>query len=161
FSKRILTTFPETMNYLPVKKTTNVGAVVRKELLEGSQEKGYQFTKLNEKKPVILIMGGSGGSRIINETIRKNLSTLLINYQIKYIYAITDYIISRAGSNAIFEFLALNIPMLLIPLTHGASRGDQIVNARSFEKQGYAQVLEEDKLSGENLLKSIDDLVLN
>src|SRR5690625_5515616 len=76
------------MNYLPVKKTTNVGAVVRKELLEGSQEKGYQFTKLNEKKPVILIMGGSGGSRIINETIRKNLSTLLINYQIIHICGI-------------------------------------------------------------------------
>src|SRR5699024_9475507 len=81
--------------------------------------------------------------------------------ELKYIYAITDYMISRAVCKAIFEFLALNIPMLLIPLTHGASRGDQIVNARSFVKQGYAQVLEEDKLSGENLLKSIDDLVLN
>src|SRR5690625_7695525 len=73
------------MNYLPVKKTTNVGAVVRKELLEGSQEQGYHFTKLNEKKPVILIMGGSGCSTITNETIRKNLSTLLINYQIIHI----------------------------------------------------------------------------
>src|SRR5699024_1875044 len=132
-------------------------------------------------------MVGGGGSRINNETNNKNLTTLLINNliihicgndgvvetiqregevqyndvndELKYIYAITDYIISRAGSNAIFEFLALNIPMLLIPLTHGASRGDQIVNARSFEKQGYAQVLEEDKLSGENLLKSIDVLV--
>src|SRR5690625_7901142 len=84
-----------------------------------------------------------------------------VNKELKHVLAVTDYVISRAGSNAIFEFLALNIPMLLIPLTHGASRGDQIVNARSFEKQGYAQVLEEDKLSGENLLKSIDELVLN
>src|SRR5690625_6141176 len=103
-------------------------------------------------------MGGSGGSRIINETIRKNLSTLLINYQIihicgndgvdetieregyvqykyvndelKYIYAITDYIISRAGSNAIFEFLALNIQILLIHITHDASPSDLIVNTR-------------------------------
>src|SRR5699024_5291268 len=83
-----------------------------------------------------------------------------VNDELKYIYAITDYIISRAGSNAIFEFLALNIPMLLIPLTHGASRGDQIVNARSCEKQGYAQVLEEEKLSGHNLLKPIDERVL-
>src|SRR5690625_6461003 len=73
-----------------------------------------------------------------------------VNKELKHVLAVTDYVISRAGSNAIFEFLALNIPMLLIPLTHGASRGDQIVNARSFEKQGYAQVLEEDKLSGEN-----------
>src|SRR5699024_12410348 len=99
----------------------------------GTKKKDINLLKLNKKKPVILIIGGSGGSRIINETIRKNLSTLLINYQIihicgndgvdetieregyvqykyvndelKYIYAITDYIISRAGSNAIFEFL--------------------------------------------------------
>ncbi len=189
FSKRILTTFPETVNYLPIKKTTNVGAVVRKELIKGSEENGYQLTKLNDTKPVVLIMGGSGGSRTINEIIRENLSTLLVNYQIihicgddgvdetiqkegyvqykyvkdelKNLYAITDYIISRAGSNAIFEFLALNIPMLLIPLAIGASRGDQIVNARSFEKQGYAQVLEEEKLTGESLLKSLDELILN
>lgn len=189
FSQRILTTFPETVNYLPVKKTTNVGAVVRKELIEGSQKNGYQLTNLNDSKPVILIMGGSGGSRAINEVVRKNLSTLLVEYQIihicgddgidetiqqegyiqykyvkeelKNLYAITDYIISRAGSNAIFEFLALNIPMLLIPLTVGASRGDQIVNARSFEKQGYAQVLEEEKLTGESLLKALEELILN
>lgn len=188
FSKKILTTFPETVNYLPVKKTINVGAVVRKELIEGSQEKGYQLTKFNELKPVILIMGGSGGSRIINEIVRDNLSTLLVNYQIihicgadgidetiqkdgyiqykyvkdelKNLYSITDYIISRAGSNAIFEFLALNIPMLLIPLAVGASRGDQIVNARSFEKQGYARVLDEEKLTSQSLLEALDELIL-
>lgn len=134
-------------------------------------------------------MGGSGGSRKINEMIRKNLSILLINYQVihicgddgidetiqkegyvqyKYVkdelndlFAITDYIISRAGSNAIFEFLALNIPMLLIPLSLGASRGDQIVNAKSFEKQGYAVVLDEEKLTSETLMRSLEDLVLS
>src|SRR5699024_12467105 len=99
----------------------------------------------------------------VDETIEREgyVQYKYVNDELKYIYAITDYIISRAGSNAIFEFLALNIAMLLIPLTHGASRGDQIVNARSFEKQGYAQVLEEDKLKGENLLQSKDDLGLN
>lgn len=189
FAKRILTTFPETVNYLPAKKTTHVGAVIRKELITGTQEAGYRYTGLNKNKPVILIMGGSGGSRKINEMIRKNLSILLINYQVihicgddgidetiqkegyvqyKYVkdelndlFAITDYIISRAGSNAIFEFLALNIPMLLIPLSLGASRGDQIVNAKSFEKQGYAVVLDEEKLTSETLMRSLEDLVLS
>lgn len=189
FAKRVLTTFPETVNYLPLKKTTHVGAIVRKELITGTQEAGYKLTGLKKTKPILLIMGGSGGSRKINEIIRKNLSILLVNYQIihicgddgidetiqkegyvqyKYVkeelsdlFAITDYIISRAGSNAIFEFLALNIPMLLIPLSLGASRGDQIVNAKSFEKQGYAKVLEEEKLNNESLIKSLDELVLS
>src|SRR5699024_5041504 len=99
----------------------------------------------------------------VDETIEREgyVQYKYVNDELKYIYAITGYIISRAGSNAIFEFLALNIPMLLIPLTHGASRGDQLVNARSFEKQGYEKVLEENKLSGENLLRCIDYLVLN
>src|SRR5690625_1532260 len=95
-SKRLLKTITDTMKYLTVKKKTYVDAVIRKELLEGSQEKGYQYTKLNEKKPVILIMGGSGGSRIINETIRKNLSTLLINYQIIHICGNDGVEIGRA-----------------------------------------------------------------
>lgn len=189
FSKQILTTFPETINYLPIKKTTHVGAIVRNELTEGSETNGYKLTGLKNTKPIILVMGGSGGSRKINQIIRKNLSKLLGEYQIihicgddgidetieqegyvqyKYVndelndlFAITDYIISRAGSNAIFEFLALNIPMLLIPLSLGASRGDQIFNAKSFEKQGYAQILEEENLTDESLIKSLDELVSN
>lgn len=45
--------------------------------------------------------------------------------------AITDTVVSRAGSNAIYEFLTLRIPMLLIPLGLDQSRGDQIDNAKT------------------------------
>src|SRR5699024_9971867 len=116
------------------------------------------------KKPIILIMGGSIGSQKINEAVRENLNTLLEKYQLihicgrdnvdtstnqkgyaqfeyvneelKDIFAITDLVVSRAGANAIFEFLALDLPMLLIPLSLAASRGDQIDNAKSFKKNG-------------------------
>src|SRR5699024_851866 len=65
------------------------------------------------------------------------------------------FVLSRAGANAIFEFLALRIPMLLIPLSRAASRGYQIVNAQSFQKQKYARVIQEEDLTKELLMKEL------
>ena len=62
---------------------------------------------------------------------------------------------SRAGANAICEIIALHKPNLLIPLSANASRGDQILNARSFERQGFSMVLEEEEITDEKLLSSI------
>mgnify|MGYP001194415702 CR=1 FL=1 len=186
FANRVLTTFPETVKYLPDKKTEYIGAVVRNELFEGDKQKGYAFTGLTKDKPVLLIMGGSSGSEKINEAVRSNLDELLKEFQIVHlcgigklddsinrkgyvqfeyvkeeladIFAITDFIVSRAGANAIFEFLALNIPMLLIPLSEAASRGDQIVNANSFKESGFAHVLKEEELTNDSFIKEINHL---
>ena len=40
--------------------------------------------------------------------------------------------------------------MLLIPLSKRASRGDQILNAESFKKQGFADVCDEDEMTEES-----------
>ncbi|MDC3417677.1 undecaprenyldiphospho-muramoylpentapeptide beta-N-acetylglucosaminyltransferase [Aquibacillus salsiterrae] len=186
FAEKVLATFPETMQYLPANKSEWVGAVVRSELFQGSKQKGLSFAGLQGNKPVLLIMGGSGGAQKINQAIRKNLDVLLdefeiihicgkgnvddkaraegyapfdyINEELPDVFAATDFVLSRAGSNAIFEFLALKKPMLLIPLSRNASRGDQILNANSFKKQGYANVLEEEELTGERLVKELKQL---
>ncbi|MBP2076717.1 undecaprenyldiphospho-muramoylpentapeptide beta-N-acetylglucosaminyltransferase [Oceanobacillus polygoni] len=186
FTKKVLATFPETMQYLPEKKAEYVGAVVRDELFKGSKANGLKFAGLSQELPVLLIMGGSGGSHKINETVRESLDELLTSFQIihicgrdkidhsiqktgyvqfeyineelKDIFAASDYVLSRAGSNAIFEFLALQIPMLLIPLSKGASRGDQIINARSFQEKRYARVLDEDKLTKQTLKDELSQL---
>ena len=73
----------------------------------------------------------------------------------------SDLIISRAGANAIFELLALAKPNLLIPLSKNASRGDQILNARSFEKQGFSVVLEEEEITPDKLFSAIQNLYQN
>ncbi|MGX4670218.1 undecaprenyldiphospho-muramoylpentapeptide beta-N-acetylglucosaminyltransferase [Cerasibacillus sp. JNUCC 74] len=186
FAKKVLATFPETMDYLPAKKSEYVGAVVRDELFQGNREEGLAIAGLNKEKPVLLVMGGSGGSQKINETVRESLPQLLSAFQIihicgkdkvdptikykgyvqfgyihkelKHIFAASDYVLSRAGANAIFEFLALQKPMLLIPLSLQASRGDQILNAKSFAKKRYARVLEEEALTAESLLNELDQL---
>ncbi|AXI08662.1 undecaprenyldiphospho-muramoylpentapeptide beta-N-acetylglucosaminyltransferase [Oceanobacillus zhaokaii] len=186
FAKKVLATFPETMNFLPEKKAEYVGAVIRDELFQGKREKGLAISGLTRERPVLLIMGGSGGSHKINETVRSSLPELLsffqvihicgkekvdssinekgyvqfeyVNEELKDIFAATDYVLSRAGSNAIFEFLALRIPMLLIPLSKEASRGDQIINANSFVEKSYARVLEEESLTNESLIHELTQL---
>ncbi|WP_368654490.1 undecaprenyldiphospho-muramoylpentapeptide beta-N-acetylglucosaminyltransferase [Ornithinibacillus sp. 4-3] len=186
FVKQILTTFPETLKYVNQKKATYVGAVVREELFMGDKQKGLKLTNFTTDKPVLLIMGGSAGSQKMNEIVRDSLDTLLdhfqiihicgeghvdekmnqagyvqfgyVNEELKDLLAITNFVISRAGANAIFEFLALKIPMLLIPLSRAASRGDQIINAKSFTKSGYARTIEEEQLTKESFIDEITQL---
>lgn len=186
FSKKVLVTFPETLEYLGDKGVL-VGSPIREELLQGNKEKGLSFLGFSDQKPLLLAMGGSIGSPLLNKAIWENLELLLKKYnichlvgmdhydskyenidgyrQFKYIkeemkdvLKASSYVISRAGSNSIFEFLALKIPNLLIPLGLETSRGDQIENAASFEKLGYSLVLEEEKVTGESILEKLSIL---
>ena len=163
------------------------GSPIRQELLTGDRTKALQFTGLSGTKPVLLIIGGSLGSVVVNEAVRSILPKLLKKFEIihlcgkgkldqtltalngyvqyeyisdelKDLFALSDIVISRAGANSICEFLALRKPALLIPLSAAASRGDQILNAHSFEKQGYASVLEEEQLSGDSLYEALINL---
>lgn len=186
FADHIFTTFAKAAEQLPEHQVTPIGSIIRDTLFSGQKSIGYELTGLNDQKPLLLIMGGSLGSATINDAIRQNLDLLLQNYQIIHltgkelldesyqqsgyvqfefvtdelndILAITDFVISRAGSNSIFEFLALKIPMLLIPLSAEASRGDQLLNAQHFENKGYAIVLQEAALNSENLLNKLSEL---
>ena len=184
---KICCNFPETKDNLPADKAVVTGTPIRQELLEGSREKALEFTSLSGKKPVIAIMGGSLGSVIVNDAVRAILPELLPDFDIihlcgkgkldeslngtegycqyEYIqkeladlFALSDLVISRAGANAICEITALKKPNLLIPLSAKASRGDQILNARSFEKQGFSIVLEEEELNNQTLLDAIHKL---
>lgn len=187
FANKIYTTFLETVKYLPKDKADYVGSIIRLDLLDGDTTKGYALTGLNNSKPVLMIMGGSLGSKYINQLIFDNIDTLLDHYQIIHItgpnnetslerigykqfsfvkeelphlYAITQTIVSRAGANAIYEFLALKIPALLIPLGLDQSRGDQIDNAKIFEQRGFANVLHEEQLSIESLMQQLSVIEL-
>lgn len=189
FVNYVLTQFPETVKYFPGNKGKYVGAVIREELFTGDKDEGYQLTGFAPHRPIILVMGGSSGAQKINDAIRNALPQLLKKFQVihlcgegkvdesinekgyiqyeyvtdelKHMFAITDLVVSRAGANAIFEFLALRIPMLLIPLSKEVSRGDQILNAQSFQKQGYAEVLGEELVTEEKLLENIYELYDN
>lgn len=183
FAQKVCITFPETKQFVSSDKLVHVGPIVRPELKKGSVSRGLNLCRFTKSKPVLLIMGGSLGSQRINQVVRKALPQLLTRFQIVHlcgkgqideslqqrgyeqfeylndelpdVLAMTDVVVSRAGANSIFEFLALRKPMLLIPLSLNASRGDQIMNARSFEKQGVAKVLAEEALTTDTLMDQV------
>ncbi|MCC2686128.1 MAG: UDP-N-acetylglucosamine--N-acetylmuramyl-(pentapeptide) pyrophosphoryl-undecaprenol [Paenibacillaceae bacterium] len=189
FASKVCATFPETVQLIASGKAEYIGAVVRDQLRSGVAAKGLALCNFVRNKPVLLVMGGSQGSQRLNALIRGNLSELLRDFQIVHIcgkgqtdpsiqlrgyrqfdyvdrelpdlMAMSNLVVSRAGSNAIFEFLALRLPMLLIPLSRKASRGDQIHNARSFVAAGYAEMMEEEQLTDDSFLKALNDLLAN
>lgn len=189
-ASKICCNFPETLQYLPKDKAVLTGCPIRAELLSGNRLAGLRLSGLSPDKPVLLIIGGSLGSVKVNTAVRQILPQLLKEFQIvhlcgkgnldesltntagyvqyeyvgeplKDLFAIADIVISRAGANAICELLALKKPALLIPLSAQASRGDQILNAKSFAKQGFAKLLEEEELTDERLLEQIKELYQN
>lgn len=184
FSNHIFTTFEDTLKYLPKQKSSLIGAIVRDDIYNGSKESGYKLCSFNDEKPIVLVMGGSLGSKCINDFIWENIEHLTTKYQIIHlvgkgcynkninndnyiqfeflneelfdIFKIVDFTISRAGSNSIYEFLALDIPSLLVPLGKNQSRGDQIENAIFFENNKFSKIIFEDKLN-KNCLSEIDE----
>ena len=189
-ASKVCCNFPETLDSLPEGKAVLTGSPIRQELLSGNKIAAMDLCGFTSDKPVILVIGGSLGSVVINNAVRQSLPELLKDFQIIHlcgkgkvddslmdtkgycqfeyiknelrdIFALSDIVISRAGANAICELLALRKPNLLIPLSAKASRGDQILNARSFERQGFSMVLEEEELSGETLISSVHELYKN
>ena len=188
YARKMLVTFPETRSAFGEKGVV-VGSPVRQELYEGSRTHAYEFLGFQEGRPLILIKGGSMGAMVINRIVWESLDELLQHYQIvhlvgnehinrdvpdrpgyrqygyvgsemKHLLTAADFIVSRAGSNSIFEFLALRKPHLLIPLDYDQSRGDQVLNAESFERAGYSLVIREKDLDQETFLTRLSELEL-
>lgn len=184
---KVCCNFPETLEYLPKEKAVLSGSPIRQELLTGDKDRALKFCNFTEDKPVILVIGGSLGSVAVNNAVRSALPELSKTFQIVHLcgkgkvdeslngtpgyqqfeyikeelrdlFAMADVVISRAGANAICELLALRKPNLLIPLSAHASRGDQILNARSFERQGFSLVLEEEEVTKDTLLDAVQNL---
>ena len=185
-AKKVCCNFPETLNYLPKDKAVLSGSPIREELLTGDRLSGLQYAGLSANRPVILVIGGSLGSVTVNHAVRSILPKLLSQFQVihicgkgnldesligtsgyvqyeyvdkplRHLFAAADLIISRAGANSICEILALRKPNSLIPLSAAASRGDQILNANSFAKQGFSTVLEEEVLTSDTLYQAVSD----
>ncbi|MBU3132199.1 undecaprenyldiphospho-muramoylpentapeptide beta-N-acetylglucosaminyltransferase [Clostridium gasigenes] len=181
FCKKLCVTFRESLNYIKDGKGVLTGTPIRREILEGSKIKGKQICGFKDNKDILLVIGGSLGAKSINDEVRRNIKEILKEFNVIHICGrgnldkecekingyrqfeyvkedlphllqTADFIISRAGANVIFELLVLRKPTLLIPLSRKISRGDQILNANSFEKEGFSLVLDEDVMMESDLL---------
>lgn len=187
---KICCNFPETLKYLPQDKAVLTGSPIRQELMRGNRDEAIKVLGFSGNKPILMIMGGSIGSVFINNAVRDSLDTLLERFDIVHLcgkgnldpslnskpgykqyeyiskelpdfFAAANIIISRAGANSICELLALRKPNILIPLSKNASRGDQILNAKSFSKQGFSVVIEEEDVTADILVKHVNDVYDN
>ena len=189
FAKVECCTFPEAVKYAKG-KGIHTGTPIRPEVLQGNREAGLKRFKFNDSRPVLMVVGGSSGAQAINQAVWQALPKLTESFQVLHLcgkgnfsaehegasdyvqceylseemadaYACADILVSRAGSNALCEILALRKPALLIPYPSTASRGDQILNAASFEKRGLSRVLQQSDMTTETLTKGVVDLYRN
>lgn len=189
-ARKVCCNFPETLKLLPEKKAVLTGSPIRAELSQGSRLAGLNMCGFSANTPVIMVIGGSLGAANVNKAVREALPRLLEDFQVvhlcgkekvdnlllntpgyrqfeyvkaelKDLFAMADLVISRAGANAICELLALKKPNVLIPLPTGSSRGDQLLNAQSFEAQGFSLVIDEDDLTTDLLIDRIHELYFN
>lgn len=189
-AEKVCCNFPETMEMLPEGKAVLTGSPIRSELAQGNKIAGLDMCGFTANKPVIMVIGGSLGAANVNKAVREALPLLLEDFQVvhlcgkdkidnlllttpgykqfeyikaelKDLFAMADLVISRAGANAICELLALKKPNILIPLPAASSRGDQLLNARSFESQGFSIVINEDDLTTELLVDKVHELFSN
>ena len=186
---KVCCNFPETTKYVPSGKAVLTGSPIRTELTTGSKLAALELCGFSANKPVVMVIGGSQGASSVNVMVREALPKLLEDFQVvhicgkdkvdnlmltipgykqfeylksdlKDVFAMADVVVSRAGANAICELLALKKPNLLIPLQVG-SRGDQILNAKSFEEQGFSMVVREDFTDCDILTEKIYELYEN
>ena len=183
-AKTICVSFEPTLQHLKGKKGVWTGSPIRQDLLTGSAEKAQAFCQFpNPEKPWVFVMGGSLGSLAINKAVREAVPELCRSYNIVHqcgkgntdetvshpnyrqyefirsemadLYNAADIVVCRSGANTLFELLTLQKPAIFIPLPASASRGDQIVNARYFEKLGYSMVLMQEEVTTERLAHDI------
>lgn len=189
-AQKICCNFPETLESMPEGKAVLTGSPIRGELTRGNKLAGLDMCGFTANKPVLMVIGGSQGAANVNKAVREALPRLLEDFQVvhlcgkgkidniylstpgykqfeyikaelKDLFAMADVVISRAGANAICELLALKKPNLLIPLPATSSRGDQLLNAASFESQGFSIVINEDDLTTNLLVSKVHELYEN
>lgn len=187
FATKVATTFPECAKALG-EKGVNTGTPLRPELFQGSRAAGLAMAGFDGQKPVLLMTGGSLGAQSVNKCLREALPNLLPKMDVLHLcgkgnldeslldlegycqkeflsaempdaLAVADLVLSRAGSNTLSELLALHKPMLLVPYPLGASRGDQIENAKSYQRQGLARVLMQEDMTAETMTAALEELL--
>ncbi len=184
FTDRICVSFEDTLAHIPRGKGIFTGTPIRPALYEGDRDRALVFTGLTGEKPVLLVMGGSLGAQKLNELVRAALPQLSWRFDIVHLcgrgkndcgcsacgymqyeyigkelpdlFALCDIALSRAGGNSVFELLALNKPAVLVPLTSASTRGDQLLNARYFEKKGYAKMVDQNTATPESLAEAVN-----
>ncbi|MDR0707798.1 MAG: undecaprenyldiphospho-muramoylpentapeptide beta-N-acetylglucosaminyltransferase [Treponema sp.] len=175
FSKRIFTAYQDTVSQFPAAyhhKITVTGNPVREAFRTADKKRGRAFLGVDDKERIALVLGGSQGAKEINDLVRERLDELTkyyvvvhqtgraewdtpaserykpyryIDEDMPHVLAAAELALGRSGAGTVWECAAAGKPMALIPLRGSGTRGDQVENARFFERAGAAVVVNETK----------------
>lgn len=184
YACKVCTSFCETAKNN--KKFIYTGSPIREQIFCGNKNLIFEKYNFDKTKPTVLFLGGSLGSKAINDCVEKSQSELCKKYNvihicgkglpekkqdgylrinfahnIEHFFAASDIVVCRSGANTLFELLAITKPMILIPLPKSQSRGDQIENAENFYKNNYAEIIYQENLTTELLLNKIENMLKN
>ena len=182
FLSTYCTSFPSKEDLNTKFRHVYTGSPIRAEMLSGNRARGKEVLNYVDEKPILIVTGGSQGSEFINQNVQAVLEELLERFnvlhvcgpgnllpinkngykQIEYvsedwghILAAADLVVSRAGANALFEYLTLRKVCIFIPLSRKVSRGDQIDNSQYVVENDFGRVLDEDSLTSDSFLEAI------
>ncbi len=186
-ANKICVSFSETKKHLPKKKVVLTGNPVR---AAGKAARGRQFLKFQNRKPIILITGGSTGARFLNELIKSIAPRLVekanlvwltgpgkkrsgklktqnlrvfeyLDKEYPDVLAAADLVICRAGAGTLFELATASKPSVLIPLPATGSRGDQLLNAEFFAQKGATKVFQQETIRPGAFVAELTELLKN
>jgi UDP-N-acetylglucosamine--N-acetylmuramyl-(pentapeptide) pyrophosphoryl-undecaprenol N-acetylglucosamine transferase len=168
---RIITAYTETAERFPQKYRSHVtvlGNPVRDEFKNADAQAGRVFAGVPAGEKILLVLGGSQGAVEINNLVQATLPELTKHYVVIHqtgsghkappstdryktfqyikeempsVLACADLVLGRSGAGTVWECATAGKPMILVPLAGAGTRGDQVENARFFEKTGAAKVI--------------------
>lgn len=188
FADIVFTSFEETGKYLKTEKLLFSGNPVRRLIKEADPERGKSFLRFKNDLPVVTVIGGSLGAERINRVVWSMVETRKLEFNLVHqcgagkirniridlpnyrmfeflkervgdVLACSDIIVSRAGAGALYEIGYLGKPSILIPLSKGASRGEQILNAKYFSNMGASIIIDEKQMTPEFLYNKINNIL--
>lgn len=104
FAKKIAVSFSDATEFFPKDKVALTGQPVRKEIEEkAGKTEALKYFKLENEFPVVLILGGSQGAELINNTILDALPRLVQSYQIIHQTGVQNYQMVRKQADVVLR----------------------------------------------------------
>lgn len=180
-AREIHITFEESKKYFRDQSKLKLsGNPIRINMHLGNKAEAVKNFGLDPSKKVLLIIGGSGGARSINQAVAANLNNLIENgiqiiwqtgqfYYVKYknlesnsvkispfindmsaAYSSCDVVLARSGATTIAEVSYLALPVVFVP-SENVAANHQYMNAKALKVVQAAELIEDKNLQDEFL----------
>ncbi|MEX0779558.1 MAG: undecaprenyldiphospho-muramoylpentapeptide beta-N-acetylglucosaminyltransferase [Balneolales bacterium] len=129
-AERIFIAFEDAKKYFPKEKTELCGNPTRKKILSGDRKQAlgdFHFT--NKKDKTLLILGGSGGAKTVNEAVYSNLEKLHNDLDLQIIWQCGDvYYDDLRGKINEKQYENVRLHPFLYEMPHAYAAADLVIS---------------------------------